>query len=84
MNIARLTSGTCTAECGFILSDITTSLERIADHCSNVALYIIQLSMDKMDIHEYIKDLKHKEKDKFYKEYKLIKKQYKLPQIYKA
>lgn len=81
-HIKRLRDGTCSVECGFILSDITTSLERISDHCSNIALYIIQLSSDEMDIHEYIYDLKHKEKDKFYEEYKLVKKQYKLPQIY--
>lgn len=78
-HIRRLKYGLCTAELGFILADITTSLERISDHCSNVALYVIQLDTDNFDIHEYIDDLKHTNKGEFYKEYKLIKSQYKLP-----
>lgn len=78
-HIVRLKYGLCTSELGFILADITTSLERISDHCSNVALYVIQLATDDFDIHDYIDELKHKNKDEFYKEYKSVKSQYKLP-----
>ena len=74
-------SSDLTAELGFILSDITTSLERISDHCSNIAVYVIQLSMDELDIHEYLDELKHGDNENFKKQYKLVKKQYKLPKL---
>lgn len=80
-HVLRLKEGRCTSELGFILSDITTSLERIADHCSNIAVYVIQLSMDELDIHEYLDELKHENNENFKKQYKLVKKQYKLPKL---
>lgn len=78
-HIERLREGTCTIELGFILSDITTNLERISDHCSNLAVFVIQLSMDEYDIHEYLDILKHEDNEDFKNDYKLVKKQYKLP-----
>lgn len=80
-HVIRLKNGECTAELGFVLADITTSLERISDHCSNIAVYVIQLSINELDIHEYLDKLKHKENNDFYKKYKKIKKQYKLSKI---
>ena len=80
-HIARLQDGTCTPELGFILSDITTSLERIADHCSNVAVYIIQLNNDGFDTHDYLEQLKHEDNEKFKEQYRITKKQYKLSKI---
>lgn len=80
-HVKRLKNGRCTVELGFIFADITTSIERISDHCSNIAVYVIQLSMDELDIHEYLDELKHKENDEFYKNYKEVKKLYKLPQV---
>lgn len=80
-HVLRLKEGRCTAELGFVLSDITTSLERISDHCSNIAVYVIQLSMDELDIHEYLDELKHGDNENFKKQYKLVKKQYKLPKL---
>lgn len=78
-HIGRLREGTCTIELGFIFSDITTNLERISDHCSNLAVFVIQLSMDEYDIHEYLDILKHEDNQEFKNDYKLVKKQYKLP-----
>lgn len=78
-HIERLRKGTCTIELGFVFSDITTNLERISDHCSNLAVYVIQLSMDEYDIHEYLEILKHKDNQSFKNDYKLVKNQYKLP-----
>ena len=52
-HIHRLREGKCTIELGFILSDITTSLERVADHCSNIAVCVTQeekILMIHMDI----------------------------------
>lgn len=42
-HVKRLRKGKCTIELGFILSDITTNYERIADHCSNIAVCLIQI-----------------------------------------
>ena len=58
-HIQRLQSGSCTIELGFILSDILTSLERVADHCSNIAASVIEMEKRGMlDAHEYLKNIK--------------------------
>jgi phosphate:Na+ symporter len=71
--------GKCTIELGFILSDITTNLERVSDHCSNIAVDVIQLSMDEFDIHEYLDVLKHEDNKAFKDDYYAVKKLYELP-----
>ena len=53
-HIHRLREGKCTIELGFILSDITTSLERVADHCSNIAVCVTQVREDTYDTHGYL------------------------------
>ena len=53
-HVRRLRKGKCTIEAGFILSDITTDYERIADHCSNVAVDLLQVNEDGFDTHEYL------------------------------
>ena len=53
-HIKRLRNGECTAELGFILSDITTNYERVADHCSNLAIYVLQADMEEMDTHNFL------------------------------
>ena len=57
-HIRRLQEGRCTIELGFILSDLLTNLERVADHCSNVAGLVIEMTHSEMDIHKYLKKLK--------------------------
>jgi phosphate:Na+ symporter len=57
-HIARLRDGACTVETGFIWSDLITNLERVSDHCSNVAVGIIDVSEHTMNAHEVIKSLK--------------------------
>ena len=78
-HIKRLTKGTCTIELGFVLSDITTNYERVADHCSNVAVCLIQLENKGFDTHEYIEMIKSEENVAFKEKYKAYKKQYILP-----
>ncbi len=56
-HMKRLRKGKCTAELGFILSDITNNYERIADHCSNLAINVMQLYEDDAHAHEYIDGL---------------------------
>lgn len=54
-HVERLRSGRCSVEHGFVFSDILTNLERIADHCSNLAICIIELKQDEYNAHEYLR-----------------------------
>lgn len=53
-HIRRLRNGKCTIELGILLEDIITDLERVSDHCSNIAICLIQVSEDGFDTHEYM------------------------------
>ena len=57
-HIKRLRKGKCTIELGFILSDITNNFERVSDHCSNIAVCLLQVSEDEFDTHAYLGELK--------------------------
>lgn len=57
-HIKRLQNNGCTIEMGFVLSDITTVLERISDHCNNIALCIIDLQRESLGLHQQSKYLK--------------------------
>ena len=79
-HIQRLREGTCTIELGFVFSDITTNYERVADHCSNIALCMLQLNNEEnFDAHEYIQSLKREDNEEFREKYQSYKTQYKLP-----
>ena len=72
-HIVRLQNNECTMEMGFILSDLLTNCERVADHCSNIAGCMLELSKEKaLDMHKYLYDIKHgnPEFDRRYQEYK--------------
>ena len=61
-HIIRLQNSECTIEHGFILSDILNNLERVADHCSNIAGCYIEMSKhNALDLHKYLKDYRDKE-----------------------
>ena len=71
-NIRRLQKSECTIEHGFVLSDILTNLERVSDHCSNIAGCLIEMSNHEMlDLHEYLHSVKvgGKDFDTRYNEY---------------
>ncbi|MBE6738036.1 MAG: Na/Pi cotransporter family protein [Ruminococcaceae bacterium] len=57
-HIARMQRGECSIECGFVWSDLLTNLERISDHCSNIAVRIIETAHDRMDTHRYLQSIK--------------------------
>ena len=57
-HIKRLQRGICTIEQGFVLSDISTNLERVSDHCSNIAISVIEIDRDGFDAHGYLENLK--------------------------
>lgn len=58
MHITRLQNGECTIELGFIFTDLLTNYERISDHCSNIAVYTMQLPTDMLDAHKYLNRIK--------------------------
>ena len=62
-HVRRLRDGKCTVEYGFVLDDLLTSYERIADHCSNMAVEMLQSAEDKMEVHEYLNALRSGELD---------------------
>ena len=57
-HINRLKNNECTIELGFILTDILTDLERIADHCSNIAGCVIEISRNSLGMHSYTQSLR--------------------------
>ena len=57
-HILRLQRGECTIELGFVWSDLLTNLERVADHCSNIAGCVIEMSHDSLGVHEYLDAVK--------------------------
>ena len=74
-HVLRLQKSECTIEHGFILADILNDLERVSDHCSNIASCVIEISaFDALDMHKYLFDVKHGNSayDAKYKEYKKI------------
>ena len=56
-HIDRLQKGICTLNHGFVFNDLLTNLERVSDHCSNIAVAIIEIESDSFDAHEYINSL---------------------------
>lgn len=72
-HIDRLQTGLCTFERGFVFNDLLTDLERISDHCSNIALAMIESESEVFDAHEYISSLNAmhtKSFDEYYNEYR--------------
>lgn len=70
MHIKRLQAGECTIELGFIFTDLLTNFERVSDHCSNIAVYTMQLHGDKLDAHTYLNAIKSSDNDRFMEEFK--------------
>lgn len=77
-HILRLQSGDCSLEMGFVLSDLLTNLERVADHCSNIAGCILEMQHADLDLHEYLADVRHGSED-FRQEYLAMQRKYALP-----
>lgn len=79
-HVRRLTNGKCTIELGFVHSDITTNYERVADHCSNIAVCLIQIKQEGFDTHEYLDTIKRENNKQFEDRYKQFKEKYRLPE----
>jgi len=76
-HVRRLRNGECSIEMGFVLSDALTNFERVSDHCSNVAVAIIETEHNAYDIHNYLHGVKHDNED-FIDAYKEYSAKYKL------
>ncbi len=75
-HISRLRQGDCTMELGFILSDLLTNYERVADHCSNIAVCLIEIANDSFETHEYLSSVKNHNDQTFDKQYEFYKEKY--------
>ena len=78
-HIKRLRKGKCTIELGFVLSDITTNFERVADHCYNIAVCLLQVNEDSFETHEYLDTLKEEDNLIFKGKVLAYKEKYTLP-----
>ena len=78
-HVKRLQKGKCTIELGFILSDITTNLERVSDHCSNIAVCMLQEKGDGQEPHAYLDELKTEDNIDFMGKVHVYRERYRLP-----
>ena len=78
-HVNRLRSGECTIEMGFILTDLLTSLERIADHCSNISVCVTQVRENLYDTHSHLESLKNEPDDSYFNRLEELQKEYVLP-----
>ena len=78
MHIKRLQNNECTIELGFIFTDIITNYERVSDHCSNIAVYTMQLPTDMLDTHKYLNKIKTAATGAFVDDYNMYELKYKL------
>ena len=77
-HIQRLQKGMCSIETGFVLADMLTNFERVSDHCSNIAVAIIETSHSTFDTHKYLSKVKFGNKN-FNEQFDRYAAQYQLP-----
>ena len=82
-HVARLQTGSCSIEYGFVLEDLQTNYERVCDHCSNVAVAQIEVAQDSFDTHAYLNDLRYgnetKESEQFQRRLDRYRERYLFP-----
>ena len=78
-HIKRLRKGKCTIELGLVLADIATNYERVSDHCSNIAVCMIQQQNDEIEEHDFIGHLDEEENKRFEMQAAAYAEKYKLP-----
>ena len=80
-HIARLQSGICTIKQGFVFNDLLGNFERVADHCSNIAVALFELNtQDSFDTHEYLNSVKTRNNEKFIQLYEQYQKEFEFMQ----
>lgn len=75
-HVTRISEGICTLDHGFLFNDIITNYERVADHCSNLAVAMIELQSADFSTHEYLENLKELKDKDFEKYYNIYKEKY--------
>lgn len=75
-HIERLQKGECTVQLGFVFSDLLTNYERVSDHCSNVAVYTLQLHSENLDAHKYLRNVKARAVEEYVNEYNMYENKY--------
>ena len=78
-HVERLKTGECTMLLGFALSDLVTNYERISDHCSNIAIALLQSRTEGYEAHEYLNALQKEQNTDFQKLYRQFQEKYRLP-----
>lgn len=77
-HIKRLRKGKCTIEMGLVLSDLAMNYERVADHCSNIAVYMMQLKDTGLEEHSYTEQMDEKESAEFNRQYEKFRERYRV------
>ena len=77
-HIERLRTGNCTIELGFVLSDILANFERVSDHCSNIAVCLLEIDNNSLQTHEYLHNVKETGANEFFEFYDMYKQRYSL------
>ncbi|MBR6742986.1 MAG: Na/Pi cotransporter family protein [Clostridia bacterium] len=80
-HVERLQKGECTIELGFILTDLVTNLERVSDHCSNIAGCMLEMAHSDMAIHKYLRSVKDGNKKEFNHYFDYFKMKYSIENI---
>ena len=68
-HVARLQTQVCTLQQGFVFNDLLSNFERVADHCSNIAVALVELHADSFDTHEYLSNIKNRQNAEFQQMY---------------
>lgn len=79
-HVERLQAGTCTIEMGFVLSDLLTNYERVSDHCSNIAVALIETHAGSFGTHEYLNAVKETGSHEFAEVFRSYKEKYRFPE----
>ena len=80
-HVDRLQRGACTIANGFVINDLLTNFERVSDHCSNVAVALIELHSGVFDTHEYLGEVREKRSGEFQRYYEEYRSRFRLKQI---
>ena len=77
-HVSRLQRGECTLQHGFVFNDLITNFERISDHCSNIAIAMIELEQNEFDTHDYQEKLLQRKDEEFSRYFKRFAEKYRL------
>ena len=77
-HITRLQDSKCTIEQGFVYSDFITNCERVADHCSNIGVCLLEIANHTLDTHEYLHHVKETGENSFFEQYEDYKTKYRI------